>query len=159
MCGKLHSLHHFQTVIVTKSDAFQTVTSLLPYHTSQFANFCCFSLVCLSISACQDCFASSENLQRPSEMAEPSQSLSLCKYLTEEDSDYMMGDYNLVMAPLYHWWEKMQQKCRESGGREEAEHTMWDHLGSCASLTKSRHLRREPPLDNYNIGIFMQFIK
>ncbi|EFO14413.1 voltage-gated potassium channel [Loa loa] len=63
----------------------------------------------------------------------------------------MIGDYNLVMAPLYHWWEKMQQKYRETDEREGTEHTMWDHLGSCASLTKSRRLRREPHVDIYNI--------
>ncbi|VIO89389.1 KCNQ voltage-gated potassium channel family protein [Brugia malayi] len=92
-----------------------------------------------------------EHLQPSGETAEPNQSLSLCKYLTEEDGDYMVGDYNLVIAPLYHWWEKMQQKYRESDEREGTEHTMWDHLGSCASLTKSRRLRREPHLDIYNI--------
>uniref|UniRef100_A0A915Q0E1 Uncharacterized protein n=1 Tax=Setaria digitata TaxID=48799 RepID=A0A915Q0E1_9BILA len=93
-----------------------------------------------------------EPLQSPGESTEPVQSLSLCKYLTEEDGgDYMVGDYNLVMAPLYHWWERMQQKYQESDEREGNELTMWDQLGSCASLTKSRRLRREPPVDIYNI--------
>lgn len=85
------------------------------------------------------------------ESTEPNQSLSLCKYLTEEDGDYMMGDYNLVMAPLYHWWERMQQKSRESDERDTTEHTMWNHLGSCASLTKSRRSRRESHVDIYNV--------
>ncbi|VDK76145.1 unnamed protein product, partial [Onchocerca ochengi] len=93
-----------------------------------------------------------EHLQSSGESAaEPNQSLSLCKYLTEEDGDYMMGDYNLVMAPLYHWWERMQQKCRESDEHEGTEQTMWDQLGSCASLTKSRRLRRDAHVDIYNI--------
>ncbi|MCP9265265.1 Potassium voltage-gated channel subfamily KQT member 5 [Dirofilaria immitis] len=95
--------------------------------------------------------SSTKHLQSSGETTEPNQSLSLCKYLTEEDGDYMVGDYNLVMAPLYHWWERMQQKHRESDEREGAEQTMWDHLGSCASLTKSRRLRREPHVDIYNI--------
>ncbi|VBB29252.1 unnamed protein product, partial [Acanthocheilonema viteae] len=84
------------------------------------------------------------------ESAEPNQSLSLCKYLTEEDGDYMMGDYNLIMAPLYHWWEKIQQRYRQSDERDGTEHTMWNHLGSCASLTKSRRLR-ESHVDIYNV--------
>ncbi|OZC06346.1 hypothetical protein X798_06665 [Onchocerca flexuosa] len=99
-----------------------------------------------------------QHLQSPGETAEPNQSLSLCKYLTEEDGDYMMGDYNLVMAPLYHWWERMQQKYRESDDHEAAEQTMWDHLGSCASLTKSRRLRREPHVDIYNIDFTSQVV-
>lgn len=69
----------------------------------------------------------------------------------------MMGDYNLVMAPLYHWWERMQQKYRESDEREGTEHTMWNHLGSCASLTKSRRQRRESHVDIDNIGILISF--
>ncbi|CAG9540187.1 unnamed protein product, partial [Cercopithifilaria johnstoni] len=95
--------------------------------------------------------ADTEHLQSSGgESAEPNQSLSLCKYLTEEDGDYMTGDYNLVMAPLYHWWEKLQQKYRESDERDSTEHTMLNHLG-CVSVSKSRRLRREPHVYIYDV--------
>ncbi|KHN70780.1 Potassium voltage-gated channel subfamily KQT member 5 [Toxocara canis] len=48
-------------------------------------------------------------------------SLSLCKFLTEDGE--MIGDYNLMMAPLYQWCERMRRKQQQE---TEADTSMWD---------------------------------
>ncbi|VDM45429.1 unnamed protein product [Toxocara canis] len=69
-------------------------------------------------------------------------SLSLCKFLTEDGE--MIGDYNLMMAPLYQWCERMRRKQQQE---TEADTSMWGQLGSCAPQQ-----RRKPSFD-YTIGI------
>ncbi|VDK24441.1 unnamed protein product [Anisakis simplex] len=72
-------------------------------------------------------------------------SLSLCKYLTEDGE--MIGDYNLMMAPLYQWCERMRRRTQHP--EPESDTSMWGQLGSCAS-SQQRH--RNPSYD-YTIGI------
>uniref|UniRef100_A0A9J2PTS9 Potassium channel domain-containing protein n=1 Tax=Ascaris lumbricoides TaxID=6252 RepID=A0A9J2PTS9_ASCLU len=64
-------------------------------------------------------------------------SLSLCKYLTEDGE--MIGDYNLMMAPLYQWCERMRRKQQQE---TEADTSVWGQLGSCAPQQ-----RRKPSFD------------
>lgn len=56
----------------------------------------------------------------------------------------MIGDYNLMMAPLYQWCERMRRKQQQE---TEADTSMWGQLGSCAPQQ-----RRKPSFD-YTIGI------
>ncbi|VDM97762.1 unnamed protein product [Thelazia callipaeda] len=86
------------------------------------------------------------------ESTKPKQSQSIYKCLSADDgTEMILGDYNLVMAPLYQWWLKMQAKNHEAEERDVSVATMWGQLGSCASLPKSRRLRRQPSADIYNI--------
>uniref|UniRef100_A0A915BAP0 Potassium voltage-gated channel subfamily KQT member 5 n=1 Tax=Parascaris univalens TaxID=6257 RepID=A0A915BAP0_PARUN len=64
-------------------------------------------------------------------------SLSLCKYLTEDGE--MIGDYNLMMAPLYQWCERMRRKQQQE---TEGDTSVWGQLGSCAPQQ-----RRKPSFD------------
>lgn len=87
-------------------------------------------------------------------------SLSFCKYFTREDGDCTaIGDCNLVIAPLYHWWERLQQKYRETDERDSTEQTTWYQLGSCASVSKPRCLRRETETHPDNSSIIGILIK
>lgn len=56
----------------------------------------------------------------------------------------MIGDYNLMMAPLYQWCERMRRKQQQE---TEADTSVWGQLGSCAPQQ-----RRKPSFD-YTIGI------